>query len=102
LVHLKSFDEVLLERLRAVACTTTFERLEGHFKRDSTFTPTKDPKTERWHCGTARGEFELLVNGPKWYDTRARRGGGGAIDLVMKLYGIDFVKAVNLLAALGL
>jgi hypothetical protein len=35
------------------------------------------------------------------YVARARSSGGGAIDFVMKLYGIDFVKAFNVLRALG-
>ena len=39
--------------------------------------------------------FELLLTGPKFYDTRQKRGGGGAIDLVMHLYQIDFKKAVD-------
>lgn len=102
MIQRKSFDIIELERLRSIACTSVFERLEGHFKRDPTFTPTKDPNTERWHCSTAKGECELLVNGPKWYDTRARQGGGGSIDLVMQLYGLDFVTAVNLLVGKGL
>lgn len=101
-VESKSFDLALLERLRSVACTSAFRRLDGHFKRDSTFTPRKDPNTERWHCATANGECELLVNGPKWYDTRARLGGGGSIDLVMQLYRLDFVDAVNLLVERGI
>jgi hypothetical protein len=31
--------------------------------------------------------WELLVTGPKWFDTRAGKGGGGGIDLVMHLLG---------------
>ena len=102
MVQRRSFDVAVLERLRGVACTSAFGRLDGHFKRDPTFVPTKDPSTERWHCSTANGECELLVNGPKWYDTRTREGGGGSIDLVMQLYRLDFVAAVNLLVGKGL
>lgn len=68
-VQRRSFDVEVLERLRSVSCLEAFGRLDGHFKRDVTFVPTKDPHTERWHCATAQGDYELLVNGPKWYDT---------------------------------
>lgn len=102
MVNHKSFDEAVLERLRFVPCTTAFAQLDGHLKRDNSFVPSKDPETQRWHCATPRGEFELLVNGPKWYDTRAKRGGGGAIDLTMKLYGVSFVVAVGMLLGHGL
>ncbi|MBZ3343388.1 hypothetical protein IPR00_22095, partial [Xanthomonas perforans] len=41
------------------------------------------------------GVVELLATGPKWYDTRAEKGGGGAIDLAMHLLRLDFVSAVK-------
>ncbi|WP_255208805.1 hypothetical protein [Paraburkholderia youngii] len=47
-------------------------------------------------------EFELLLRGPKFYDTRAKRGGGGAIDLIMHLHRVGFIQAVNLLQEAGL
>ena len=42
---------------------------------------------------------EILTTGPKWYDTRARKGGGGAIDLAMHVLGVSFVDAVKQLTA---
>ena len=45
----------------------------------------------------SRGEFEILTTGLKWYDTRAKKGGGGAIDLAMHVLGLSFVDAVKLL-----
>ncbi|WP_440525430.1 hypothetical protein [Serratia nevei] len=45
------------------------------------------------------GGVELLATGPKWYDTRAEKGGGGAIDLAMHLLRLDFVSAVKRLQA---
>lgn len=98
----KSFDEVALERLRSVSCTAVFARVDGHFKQDITFVPTKDPHTQRWHCTTASGNFELLVNGPKWYNTRTKMGGGGAIDLFMELHKANFVTCVKALLGHGL
>ncbi|WP_416400461.1 hypothetical protein [Alicycliphilus denitrificans] len=68
-------------------------------KHDRTFVPVKDAQTRRWHVSTVRGEFEILATGIKWYDTRAQRGGGGAIDLAMHLLGLSFVDAVKHLIA---
>ena len=59
-----------------------------HVKADPTYVPVKARDSRRWHVCTVRGEFELLTTGPKWFDTRARQGGGGAIDLAMHLLGL--------------
>ena len=50
---------------------------------NSTFVPTKDLRTRRWNICTERGDYEILTTGCKWYDTRAKVGGGGAIDPAM-------------------
>jgi hypothetical protein len=69
-----------------------------YYKADPTYVPVKDPRGRRWHVRTPCGEFEILTSGPhKWYDTRANRGGGGAIDLAMHLWQLSFVDAVKLL-----
>lgn len=52
-------------------------------KADPTYVPAKNPGSRRWHARTSYGEFEILTTGHKWYDTRAKKGGGGAIDLAM-------------------
>ena len=69
--------------------------LATHAKLDSTYLPLKDDRSRRWHVRTACGEFEILTTGPKWYDTRARCGGGGAIDLAMHVLSVSFVDAVK-------
>jgi len=66
-------------------------------KADASFVPVKDSASRRWHARTATGEFEILTTGTKWYDTRAKRGGGGAIDLAIHLCGLSFVEAVKYL-----
>jgi len=73
--------------------------LATHIKLDPTYLPVKDDHSRRWHVSTVRGEFEILTTGVKWYDTRARAGGGGAIDLAMHLLGLSFVDAVKHLTA---
>nr|WP_233176786.1 hypothetical protein [Ralstonia sp. ASV6] len=75
--------------------------LATHAKRDSTFTPTKSAGTQRWHATAGTLHFELLLNGPKFFDTRAQAGGGGAIDLAIHLYRLSFNEAIGLLHARG-
>jgi hypothetical protein len=70
-----------------------------YVKADPAYVPIKDPRSRRWHARTPCGEFELLTTGPKWWDTRAEKGGGGAIDLAMHLLQLTFVDAVKLLVA---
>ncbi|WP_177142715.1 hypothetical protein [Variovorax sp. YR216] len=41
--------------------------------------------------------MELVLSGLQWFDTRAGKGGGGLIDLVMHLRACDFVSAVRAL-----
>jgi hypothetical protein len=66
-------------------------------KEDSTFIPIKDDNTSRWHVNANGRDYELLITGAKWFDTRKQKGGGGAIDLAMHLFDLDFVNAVKLL-----
>lgn len=68
-------------------------------KADLTFIPTKDARTRRWNVCTERGDYEILTTGCKWYDTRAKIGGAGAIDLTMHVLGLSFVDAVKRLNA---
>ncbi len=75
-------------------------RLAIHLKADPTYAPVKNGTSRRWHVRTACGEFELLTTGRKWWDTRAGKGGGGAIDLAMHVMELSFVEAVRLLLEL--
>ncbi len=92
---LKSFDTPTLTRLREMAASDALALLTIHVKADPTYVPLKADHSRRWHASTTHGEFELLTTGPKWYDTRAQRGGGGAIDLAMHVLGLSFVDAVK-------
>jgi hypothetical protein len=67
-------------------------------KADPTYVPLKAAQSRRWQARTNCGDFEILTTGPKWYDTRAKMGGGGAIDLAMHVLGLSFVDAVKLLS----
>lgn len=88
-------DQRELERLRGMDVSVALPRLADHVKGDPTFEPIKDKASARWHVTAGGREFELLTLGPKFYDTRQKRGGGGAIDLVMHLYRLDFKRAVE-------
>jgi hypothetical protein len=97
----RSFDAATLTRLREMAAGDALALLAIHVKADPTYVPLKADHSRRWHASTTRGEFELLTTGPKWYDTRTHRGGGGAIDLAMHVLGLSFVDAVKHLMGAG-
>lgn len=86
-----------LIRLRHISAAEALQALATHAKRDITFQPTKSNLTQRWHVNVEGREFELLLNGPKFFDTQTNSGGGGAIDLAIYLYGLSFSEAMQLL-----
>jgi hypothetical protein len=88
----------MLESLRSMPVTEALNRLGLHWKTDPDFRPQKNSSTRRLHVTVDTHVFELLVTGPKWYDTRAERGGGGAIDLAMYILRLSFVDAVKRLS----
>lgn len=94
----RRFNQATLASLREMPSEDALALLAIYYKADSTYFPVKDARSRRWHVTTANGDFELLTTGPtKWYDTRAKKGGGGAIDLAMHLRKLSFVEAVELL-----
>jgi hypothetical protein len=94
----RSFARQTVTRLRDIPSEEALSLLATYYKADSTYVPVKDPRSRRWHVCTAYGDFEILTTGPKWFDTHAMKGGGGAIDLAMHLLHLPFVDAVKLLA----
>ena len=91
----RSFDAETLIRLRAMPACDALALVAIHLKADTTYVPLKTDLSRRWHVRTSSGEFEILTTGAKWYDTRGRHGGGGAIDLAMHVLGLSFVQAVR-------
>ena len=73
---------------------STLLKIADHAKRDPTFTPISSKQTSRWYAKVGGREYELLLTGSKFFDTRANKGGGGAIDLAMHLLQVDFKGAV--------
>ena len=91
----RSFDSSTLLQLRAMPSEVALALLALDLKADTSFVPLKDSASRRWYARTEQGEFEILTTGTKWYDTRAKRGGGGAIDLAVYLCELSFVDAVK-------
>lgn len=90
-------DNSELQRLRGLHALEVLDRLATHVKLDRDFAPRAATLTQRVHVNAAGADWELLVEGPRFYDTRKREGGGGAIDLVMHLWQVPFKKAVAIL-----
>ena len=95
----KSFPATTLLHLRQTPSEAALRSLAIFCKVDTSYRPIKDPKSRRWHVRTEYGEFEILTTGVKWYDPRAKIGGGGAIDLAVHILQVSFVDAVRVLAA---
>jgi hypothetical protein len=95
----RSFSQTTLMRLREMPSEDALARLATYLKADQSFQPAKDAASRRWQVRTAVGEFEILTTGVKWYDMRAKQGGGGAIDLAMHVLHVPFVIAVQHLMA---
>lgn len=98
---MRAVDNLELTRLRSLEALQALYLLADHVKVDWSFRPTQDQATERVHVSAAGRDWELLLNGPKFFDTRVDKGGGGAIDLVMYLWGVPFKKAVAILKEAG-
>lgn len=95
-------DPAELSRWRALDATVTLAALAAHAKRDAAFEPIKNRATSRWHVAISGREFELLLTGSKFFDTRNQKGGGGAVDLAMYLLRTDFRTAIGVLRCIGL
>lgn len=95
-------DNETLKRWRDLDAIVVLNALADHIKPDRTFLPTTSNLSTRWNVHAAGRDWELLCTGPKFWDTRAERGGGGAVDLVMHLHRISFKAAVLLLKDKGL
>lgn len=85
-------DTSELQRLRGLHVLEALDRLATHVKLDRDFPPRQATSTRRVHVNAAGADWELLVDGPRLYDT-----GGGAIDLVMHLWRVPFKKAIAML-----
>lgn len=97
----RRFDEAEITRLRALSVKETLRVLGLYWKLDPDYVPNNNPESIRINVSALENSFEIIATGDKWFDTRARRGGGGAIDLTMHLYATTFPKAVKWLAVVN-
>lgn len=95
----RSFRAITLMHLRETPSDVALRSLAIFYKADDSYHPIKDSNSRRWNVRTEYGEFEILTTGVKWYDPRAKVGGGGAIDLAMHILQVSFVDAVKILSA---
>jgi hypothetical protein len=95
-------DNSALERWRGLDAATVLTAMAVHAKPDPLYIPVKDRASRRWHAHVAGRDYELLLTGAKFWDTRQAVGGGGAVDLVIHLTGCDFKAACRELGRLGL
>ncbi|MFL9951703.1 hypothetical protein PQR68_37505 [Paraburkholderia agricolaris] len=94
-------DNLTLGRWHALDAILVLEKLGCYAKVDDTFEPIRAQGTLRYHVNAEGRDFEFLLCGPKFFDTRLKRGGGGALDLVMHLHDLDFKGAADLLRRLA-
>lgn len=90
-----------VQKARCVPLLTVLSYVGDYVKEDRDYTPG-DPSvgSRRFHVNCSKRDFRLILTGEKWLDELVDRnagncGGGGAIDLVMHLQGLNFVQAVK-------
>jgi ATP-dependent DNA helicase RecQ len=95
------WQQAEIERARSVPLLAVLAHVAAYVKEDLEYTPRNTSRdSRRFHVSCNDCEFRLILTGEKWFDelvggTSSRRGGGGAIDLVMHLTGMNFVRAVK-------
>jgi hypothetical protein len=90
----KPFAESEIDALNAMNACAALDQLGLEWKSDESFKPRTAIGTRRLIVYVGSLSVELLVCGAKWFDTRVRRGGTGAISLTMHLHQLQFVAAV--------
>ena len=92
----KKIPNELLDQYRAMPVVDVLNRLNVYYTFDREYKPRGDADSKRLIVSVEQGNYqELIVTGNRWYNTRKSVGGGGAIDLVMHLFGDDFLGAVK-------
>ena len=99
---MRSVDNSELGRWRELDSIHVLRLLAEHVKEDLSFHPRSSHQITRWHVHVAGHDWEFLCTGPKFWDVRMDGGGGGAVDLVMHIYGLNFKATAKLLKDMGL
>ena len=94
----RRLSDAMLERARALTLIAAFKLFAWEWKKDPDYIPRANQNSRRINVFLPSGEVrELLITGDKWFNTREKKGGFGAIDLVMHLEELDFPTAVRLI-----
>jgi len=90
-----------ISQARRVRYSVVLDHLGAVHKVDSTYTPL-DPSTKsmRVQVGYQGRDFRFILTGEKWFNEllpteTPNRGGGGTIDFVRHITGLNFVQAVK-------
>lgn len=89
------FKRSEVDRLRALTWRQVLRIFDLVWSEDLTFVARKNGATRRVYVSVKEDVFEIVFTDEKWFDPRANKGGGGAIDLTMHLFGVDFLTAVQ-------
>lgn len=98
---MRSVDNLDLVRWREMDSLYVLRLLAEHIKENPSFHPRSSLLTTGWHAHAAGHDWELLCTGPTLWYVRMDRGGGGTIDLVIHIHGINFKAAAKLLKERG-
>lgn len=96
----KTVDNSDLERWRDLPAATVLVAVTDYAKLDADFQSPSG--STLWHVAVGSVEYEIVCQGPKFFDTRAKVGGGGAVDLTMHLHGVGFKAAALKISEAGL
>jgi hypothetical protein len=98
----RAVDNSTLDRWRELDSLLVLRFVAEYLKQDTDYNPRASLGTTRWHANVGGRDYEILCTGAKFHDTRAKHGGGGAVDLVMHLLRLVFKQAVAVLKKSGL
>jgi hypothetical protein len=91
----KYVHESELKRLRLLDLAEVLEQVGLEHKADASYQPRRHANSMRWHVTVDAYVYELIVTEQQWFDTRAGKGGCGAVDLLMHLFSISFLESVH-------
>jgi hypothetical protein len=98
---MKPWSPVQINQARQVAVPNVLQFLGAHYKRDVDYVPSDSARQSvRVHVGYQGRDFRFIFTGDKWINEllpsgTPNRGGGGAIDFVRHITGVNFVQAVK-------
>jgi hypothetical protein len=91
-----------ISRARRVRFDTVLDFIDAYHKRDHDYAPL-DPsrKSVRVQISYQERDFRVVITGEKWVNEllpvdQPNRGGGGVIDFVRHITGLNFVQAVKI------